>query len=353
MELDNEIRQELIDSFNDLSEEVEDGLTKLENTPSDKEVLAAVFRAIHSMKGNAGMVQLDRIVNFAHAIENVAESLRQQKYPTTPRICEVILLGIERLKEIHFRDVLGHQVADLHEAEAIDLFNRLAEANAADTDDAANNILELLTDSDLPNKGSAPEPPNDFNKDLYFFHEVALQIDNQTQYWEGRSIQLFDWALKVNRIGGNVIPYEQFAAAIYLHDIGMSFLPSSIIETPDKLSNEQNQLLRNHTIWGYDYLIRIPGWEEAARIVLEHHERVDGTGYPNGKIGNEIHAGAKILAILDAFFSMLRGRADRSKRASVLKAINEINACVDTQFDGMWVQCFNHMVREEVKSGLL
>jgi HD-GYP domain-containing protein (c-di-GMP phosphodiesterase class II) len=131
----------------------------------------------------------------------------------------------------------------------------------------------------------------------------------------------------------------------------MSFLPLNLWSR--KLDATQNELeeLKYHTQWGYNYLVRIPGWEEAATIIHQHHEHVNGAGYPDGLKGDEIHDGAKILAILDTFFLLTNGRVDQSLRQSTVRAISAVNARVDTEFEGMWVQCFNHMIRGELKAG--
>ena len=366
MELDDEIRHELMDSFNDLAEQLEYDLNRLEHEPENKDILASVFRAIHSMKGNAGIVQLMDIVAFAHSIEEVAESLRSRHYPANSAICEAFRLGIDRLRDLHNRDIFNHQISHLREQEIAELFCVLATSPPEKTEEAANNILRLMSNG-VPLDSKSPvednqttqsasqieSANNNLHEDLSFFQTLSFQIDSQSNYWQGRSIQSFHWAMKMNKIGGNVVDYDQFAAAIYLHDIGMSFLPNSLLSAPGKLDEEQIAQLHSHPLWGYNYLVRIPGWKEAADIILDHHERIDGTGYPNKKLGADIHPGAKILAIIDAFFSMLRGRADRSQRASVLRAISEINSKADTQFDGMWLQCFNHMIREELKDGQL
>ena len=91
--------------------------------------------------------------------------------------------------------------------------------------------------------------------------------------------------------------------------------------------------MQQHPIWGYELLNRMEGWNTAADMVLQHHERIDGEGYPHKKVGDEINDGARLLAILDAYYAMPNLRADRSHRRSIMRAISEVNACIDTQFD--------------------
>ena len=372
--MDDEIKRELMDSFNDIYEDVELCLAEL-NDNSDPELLNRLFRAIHNAKGNAGMMQLEAIVAFTHSLEEVAGALRERKFARSPGVCEVIQIGMDRLRDLHQRDIFAKHFDNLQEIELSELLFKLARSDEKSADSAIANFLGFVgidasfssvspsvappqeqppPSDDLETRPSPRRPTKDkLDADLIFFQEVALQIDNQSQHWHGRSIQLFDWAMKVNRLGGNLIPYNQFAAAIYMHDIGMSFIPQSILDKETPYTDEEWSTIHQHPRWGYDFLSRMPGWEVASVIIMDHHEHVDGSGYPNSKKGEEIHPGARILAIIDAFFSITRGRADRQQRKSVIRAISEINSRADSQFDSAWIQCFNEMIKIELKSGLL
>ena len=95
-----------------------------------------------------------------------------------------------------------------------------------------------------------------------------------------------------------------------------------------------------------EFVRRMSQWQEAALIISQHHERFDGAGYPAGIAGAEIHSGARIMAILDAFYAIINSRADRAQRRSILRAVSEINACAGSQFCPVWVDYFNQVVRE-------
>jgi HD-GYP domain-containing protein (c-di-GMP phosphodiesterase class II) len=92
----------------------------------------------------------------------------------------------------------------------------------------------------------------------------------------------------------------------------------------------------------YDILHKMGGWEEAAEIVLQHHEHCNGGGYPKGLEENEICAGAKILAIADTFDACRYARAYRTElKRPLIRAILEINRQADVQFSRQWVDTFN------------
>lgn len=367
MELDKDSSKDLMEAFWDLRDEIEHSLLVLVKEPCE-EGINELFRAIHNIKGNAGMLGLTRIVDFTHDIEEVAGGLRQGKYALTDGVCETMLLALDRLHDLHQQELYGKKFDYLRIDELKILFQKMAVAKGDEVNEIALQALNTMgagiaevnigqlsrPESHHPFSIEAlPEEQREEKKlhDLFFFQELALQLDLKNEGWEGRSIQMFDWAMKMNLLSGNLVDAEQLAAATYIHDLGLALLPRKYWEGKLDLSPQELEFVKNHPDWGYNLLVRIPGWEEAATIVHHHRECIDGSGYPSGLKGNEIHPGAKILAILDTFFLLTKGRVDSSVRHSTVRAVSTINARVDTQFEGMWVQCFNHMIRKELQYG--
>ncbi len=361
MDIDEESATEVLESFKELSNEVEIYLDRIACDDAEIDNLNGLFRAIHSIKGNAAMVQLKTIVNYTHSLEEVIDAIRGDIIQPNTQIVEALQLGFDRLRDLHERELMGYQFDNLNEVELGTLYSNLANADESTSSNICREIcsilaagfvneayeeaieteeIECLTIPDTHTKGSF---------DLEFFKELAIQVDKQSIYWDGRSETLCDWALKMNGLGGSKINSDQLAAAVYLHDIGMSFVTVNTLEKSENLSENEIEEIRQHPHWGYNYLIRIKGWDEAATMVLEHHERIDGKGYPYGNKGKLIHDGAKILAIIDAYFSITNGRADRANRRSIVRAISEINARKGSQFDEIWVEIFNQMIKEELR----
>lgn len=367
MDIDDEGRKDLMEAFLDLQTEAETCIIELMAQWNIQQV-HSLFRAIHNIKGNAGLMGVSAIVDFTHEVEEVAGALRQGKYKLSEPVAETLLLALDRLHDLHQQELYGKKFDYLRMDELRVLYRAMATATEQEADGIARQILHILgagiseDDIDLFQVSQHSQPKviewldeeskeEKLRQDLSFFQELALQIDNQLPSWEGRSIQLFDWAMKMNRLAGTPIDELQFAAAVYLHDLGMTLMPSELWRKKLDLNPKTCQPLALHPDWGYNYLVRIPGWEEAATIIHHHHECIDGSGYPAGLKENQIHAGAKILAILDTFFFLTNGRVDSSLRRSTMRAVSAINARVDTEFEGMWVQCFNHMIRKELKAG--
>lgn len=117
----------------------------------------------------------------------------------------------------------------------------------------------------------------------------------------------------------------------HLHDVGKIFVPRDILDHPGPLTTDQWAELRHHPRTGYE-LVRDRVPEEIARIVLTHHERFDGTGYPNAIPGNSIPLEARILQVADAVDAITSVRPYQPA-FPVQYAINEMVRCSGTQFD--------------------
>lgn len=131
-----------------------------------------------------------------------------------------------------------------------------------------------------------------------------------------------------------------------LHDIGKIGVPDAILRKPAQLSEDEWYKMRLHPTHGQRILRNIPFLEGAARVVSQHHEKWDGTGYPSGLRGGEIDIGARIFAVVDAFDAMISNRIYRRGR-SYKDAVTELERCAGTQFDPEIVEAFKNVPRED------
>lgn len=148
---------------------------------------------------------------------------------------------------------------------------------------------------------------------------------------------------------------EQLAdieAASLLHDIGKIGLPDSILLKPGKLTDEEYAITQKHPEYGWAILRSIPGFEHTSLLVLHHHERYDGTGYPAGLEGEEIPLGSRIVAIVDAFDAMLSKRAYRDA-LPIDETLRRLEADTGTQFDPAIVPRFIDLASQRLSELLL
>jgi GAF domain-containing protein len=122
----------------------------------------------------------------------------------------------------------------------------------------------------------------------------------------------------------------EFAAR--LHDVGKIQVPDAVLNKPGPLDSDESDVIRCHAAWGSETLSRIPGLEAVATIVRFHHERWDGSGYPDGLAGGRIPLASRIISVCDAFGAMTCDRPYRNAMAS-RDAVREIRAGAGSQFD--------------------
>jgi putative nucleotidyltransferase with HDIG domain len=132
-----------------------------------------------------------------------------------------------------------------------------------------------------------------------------------------------------------------------LHDIGKLHTPDEIINKPGKLTPAEWEIVKRHPVDGQKMLDRIGGvLADVGLIVRHHHERMDGRGYPDGLVGEEIPLAARIICVCDAYSAMTTNRAYRAAMP-VEDAIDELHTCTGTQFDGRVVDALVAVVSRE------
>lgn len=129
-----------------------------------------------------------------------------------------------------------------------------------------------------------------------------------------------------------------------LHDIGKIFIPEEIINKPSKLTDDEFNIIKNHTTFGGEAAKKIEGLsQDSMDIILYHHERVDGKGYPVGSAGDQIPSFAKIVSIADVFDAITSDRIYRD-RIDAYTAVEFIIGETGTKFDNNVVRVFLKLV---------
>jgi putative nucleotidyltransferase with HDIG domain len=124
-----------------------------------------------------------------------------------------------------------------------------------------------------------------------------------------------------------------------LHDIGKFVFPDSILKGDRKLTDDEWELVKMHPFHGAQVLSQIEGYGPVANIVLAHHERIDGTGYPNGMDGDKIPVIARIISVADTYDVMTARDSYRTPVTSQT-AIAELRRVSGSQLDGRLVEIF-------------
>ncbi|HEX6503949.1 MAG TPA: HD domain-containing phosphohydrolase [Terriglobales bacterium] len=184
--------------------------------------------------------------------------------------------------------------------------------------------------------------------DLERSYDVTLEalgdaLDLKDAETEGHSKRVTAFTIAIARaLGLAKEEISVIARGAFLHDIGKMAIPDNILRKPGKLTHEEMLIMREHCYRGYQMLKKIPFLSEACDIVYSHQEKFDGTGYPRGLRGDEIHLGARIFSIADTLDAITCDRPYR-KAQSLEAARAEIKRCSGTQFDPEIVEVFLRM----------
>ncbi|MFO7665654.1 MAG: transporter substrate-binding domain-containing protein [Desulfobacterales bacterium] len=153
---------------------------------------------------------------------------------------------------------------------------------------------------------------------------IAVTVETRDPYTAGHQRRVADLSRAIaNEMGLESDQTEGIRMAGVIHDLGKIAIPAEILSKPSKLSKIEYKLIQNHSKAGYDILKDIEFPWPVARIVLQHHERIDGSGYPGGLKGEEILIEARIIAVADVVEAIASYRPYRPG-LGMEKAIGEI-----------------------------
>ncbi len=169
---------------------------------------------------------------------------------------------------------------------------------------------------------------------------LAAMVDAKDRHTRGHSKRVMEYAvLAASLLSMTADEIEVLQFASLLHDIGKINIDTAVLSKSGMLSQEEWQIMRAHPEQGAAIIREIAFLSNASDIVLSHHERFDGEGYPNGLSGEQIPMGARIIAVVDAFDTMTTDRSYRGAM-SVDLAIKELHRFSGSQFCPTAVNAF-------------
>ncbi|HEY3580357.1 MAG TPA: HD domain-containing phosphohydrolase [Pyrinomonadaceae bacterium] len=176
---------------------------------------------------------------------------------------------------------------------------------------------------------------------------LTAALETRDSETHGHSERVVSYSLRLGReYGLNSEEMKSLEFGSLLHDIGKIGVPDSILRKPAKLTEEEWVRMREHPLHGQQILRGIEFLQGAARVVAQHHEKWDGTGYPLGLRGVEIDINARIFAVADAFDAITSDRVYRRGK-SYEAAAQELDDWAGRQFDPKVVEAFHRVPKED------
>lgn len=250
-----------------------------------------------------------------HTSEEVMKSYVRQVHD---HVSELTYKNIKLTASVGFavkQDIKTEMRDVLREAEANLLRNKILDSTSL-RNSAIKGILQTLTDK----------------------YEVEKTHSNRVQQlclWMGEALN-FDKE-----------DMDELTYASVLHDIGKIAIPDAILGKPAKLTDEEFEIMKTHTTKGYEILKAADEYTDLAKYALTHHERLDGSGYPNGLKAADIPLISKIISIADSYEAMTADRPYRQAQP-LSYAINQLRKFSGTQFDPRLVEIFiEHVIPKD------
>ena len=176
---------------------------------------------------------------------------------------------------------------------------------------------------------------------------LTAALETRDAETHGHSERVVTFSLRLGQeYGLNAQEMKALEFGSLLHDIGKIGVPDAILRKPGKLTDEEWERMREHPLHGQQILRGIKFLEGAGKVVAQHHEKWDGSGYPLGLKAEEIDICARIFAVADAFDAITSNRVYR-KAQSYEAAARELDDWADRQFDPKVVEAFQRVPKED------
>lgn len=181
------------------------------------------------------------------------------------------------------------------------------------------------------------------NKDTV--DKLLKEIQTKDHYTGEHSLRVYELVKRLAvKLGYKDKALNNITKAAYYHDLGKIHVPDEILNKPSRLNDDEFEEIKNHVHYAKDTVLEYFN-EDVLSIILQHHERVNGSGYPLGLRGDEIRREARILAVCDSFDAMITNRVYKTGK-SMEVALLELKELSGVQYDSEIVSAFIAMMLE-------
>lgn len=229
-------------------------------------------------------------------------------------------------------------------SEGIIVEDVISEKNRLRAKTAVRSIMTELQSKKSVNVSQIKAVVNDIVDEIIGNRSIIINLmDLKTvdDYLFGHSVSVSVLSIATGvSLGYDAIKLKDLGVGALLHDVGKSKVPSNILNKPSNLTSEEFEIVKKHTIYGYDILKETKELSlTSCYIALAHHEKVDGNGYPYGLKEEDIHQYAKIVAVADVYDALISDRQYK-KRGSIHSAYDYLIGMSNKFFDHQVVKSF-------------
>jgi putative nucleotidyltransferase with HDIG domain len=271
---------------------------------------------VKSMRPNTVVV----MISGMQTVESAIEALRLGAFDYVMKPFDL------RQVEAVVKRALDHQELIVAKQRYEDHLQELVEQRTAELDQALNSLEDAYRST---------------------LRALTAALETRDLETHGHSERVVTYSLRLGReYGLDSHRTKALEFGSLLHDIGKIGVPDSILRKPAKLTDDEWVLMRQHPVHGQQILRGIEFLEGAARVVAQHHEKWDGSGYPLGLTGEDIDVCARIFSVADAFDAITSDRVYR-KGKPYEAAAQELDDWAGKQFDPKVVEAFHGVPKED------
>jgi two-component system, response regulator RpfG len=338
--LDEEILTDFMACFREAVEEVELTIIALDQDKQNNELIHKLFRAIHSLKGNCRMVFLDPLVSSTHELEEIVQEIRNGLFPYDSVFGEFMRACIEQL-EILVQDLIRDGESDPDRLRVInEVVGKVRSGNADQQAILAKQAITTIYDYAAGvSSGNTKTDILVVDSEIDNLKRLAERMVALKLYDKEKFRSMLELCLALNQDLGCPVESEQLRAAIYMRVVTKSLRHKDADGQPLPQTEDSYDA-------GIELLKGMPNWKTAHQIVEHRFENVDGSGPKNIKQA-DIHPGGRILRIVGHFTKVLANRGDSRFKKTLLRAVTDLNANVQIDYDQDYVEAFNLLVRRK------
>ncbi len=348
--IDNELFAEAYDEFLEQYGICESRIVDLEHEPQDRVLLDDLFRTIHTVKANTSLLGFEPMVVILQELESILDLVRKGGIAFSDHTGDLTLLLMDKARD--FMNQYGEKQEVSYDKTLYDDVEKgLQELISTPSDKTPDVLIKIIALIDPTTALPQSDQKNwlqelaDDNEELKFLYQLSKTCEDRIGYWKGRTDRIGQLALSMNLAAGSPVDIVNLAASLFTHDIAMAFLPMSLLNKNEALTPKQRTLMRQHVQTSSQLMRSIFGSHMAGQSLMQHQELINGTGYPNGLMGHDINAAAKIIAIVHTFEAITHGHTSVTlHRRPLMRAVLEINKKAGIEFSERWVEIFMKVV---------
>lgn len=352
-EVDFSLLPDVIAEVQEHLPQIEHEIHRLVQSPESFDLLASIFRRMHTIKGDFSYCRATPIADFVHNLESVLQGLRDRHFVCSPLVAEAMVQSLDQVSAMMQTLEETEQFDPLSRKTLTDLIQQLsATKTQAAADQVSRHILLSIHDADLGelrSGGSAAPAASAANiaRVLDLGEQLAAALALRFPLWVGRAAHQRSVVLALNEQYRRPCNVDALKIATLWHDVGLLGCDDQMLQNAPAPKSPQWAEYATHPERAAAWLLAVaPDCTEAAQIIRQHHLWANGTGIPAPAYLPPPHPGALMLACADLLYDRVAGLRGEDYRRGVLRALFEINGGLESQFDAALINAFAAIAKD-------